>query len=249
MLNHLLPPTSAVFAFDGKSSPCIGVLPARLQNEYYDIETEIYVCPSVKANHIILSLGASKKLGYVNPDFPNVIEPKVIQAVSIKENHHNLPPLHIGQQVCVYDFTSKLWNKFGKVVEITQDRSHKVKTTSGQVYWRNRELIRPVPLDSPCKSGPVEESPPSPVSSKRRGRRWVTGSPASPRRSHLPRRPGSSCSSPTPSSRRAERGDDASADVRQAELSLDKKKTSWRSTLVENQESKRRDLEEWPELL
>ena len=82
MLNgkHLLPPKSDLVTFDGENSPCIGILPARLANQHYAVDTEIYVCSAAQGK-ILLSLDVCKNLGYIRGDFPDIILPKEIRKV------------------------------------------------------------------------------------------------------------------------------------------------------------------------
>ena len=236
---HLRPPNSTLFTFNGQSSPCVGILPVRLSNNLYKTEAEIYICPAAKGT-LLLSLDVCKKLGYVRQDFPDIIPPTVgqvknkwiIAESASKEKQRDyydarakdLPPLRVGQRVRIQDSFSKLWDKVGRVLEISRDRSYKVEVDSGSIFWRNRKFIRPVPEPSDSASEVVQHGP-SQASSKMRGEKRVRFQlpppepsppnppipPNPPRRSSRPSlRPNFYGSSPTPPSRQAQRGDDAS---------------------------------------
>ena len=220
---HLLPPTSSLFTFNGQSSPCIGILPARLSNKYYETEADIYICPAAKGS-LLLSLEASKSLGYIPQEFPNLKPPLSVSQVKQQQEKHRKshardpPPLQVGQHVHVQDSRTKLWDKVGQVLEVTKDHSYKVKVDSGGICWRIRKFIYPVPEppDSTSKSVTPDVGSPSPASSKGRGEKRVRFNPPPdpPHHSSRPtRRPAFYGSWTAPPLHQVQGGDDASAIV------------------------------------
>ncbi len=70
----LQPAKTTMFSFSGKQEKCLGILLIQLENEHYKALVEVNICPQVSDN-LILSLEVIKELGYVRPDFPQIIPP------------------------------------------------------------------------------------------------------------------------------------------------------------------------------
>ena len=58
---------------------------------------------------------------------------------------HPLKPLPIKSKVFIQDCLSNKWNKVGEIIQIGKYRDYLVKTPAGNVYWRNRKFLRPLP--------------------------------------------------------------------------------------------------------
>ncbi len=77
--NILLPPVAKQMrGFNGQSATCLGRLPVTLENEFYQTNTELHICPGV--NTMLLSLKVSKDLGYIRQEYPRIIQP-IIETV------------------------------------------------------------------------------------------------------------------------------------------------------------------------
>ncbi len=70
----LQPAKTRMFSFSGKQEKCLGILLVELANEHYKALVEVNICPHVSDN-LLLSLEVSKALGYVRPEFPQIIPP------------------------------------------------------------------------------------------------------------------------------------------------------------------------------
>ncbi len=70
----LQPAKTRMFSFSGKQEKCLGILLVELANEHYKALVEVNICPHVSDN-LLLSLEVSKALGYVRPEFPEIIPP------------------------------------------------------------------------------------------------------------------------------------------------------------------------------
>ena len=87
--------------------------------------------------------------------FVNIDQEKAVQARHLvldkdKESHDKrakeLPPLHLNQQVLLWDKITESWNRQGTVKEIIENspqRSYKV-LCNGNFFTRNRRHLRPL---------------------------------------------------------------------------------------------------------
>ena len=101
-----------------------------------------------------------------------------------------LPVLEVGTRVAVQDSQSKLWDRYGTIVDIGRHRNYFVRMNSGRVLVRNRRALRrryavvPTPLTQPGTDLRVEQAdhdmaeemaeeprPPQPLRRSRRTRR------------------------------------------------------------------------------
>ena len=69
---------------------------------------------------------------------------------------HPLPEIHVGSNVAVQNSTTKRWDIYGVVTEVSPHRRYYVKTVGGRVLVRNRRFLRRrVPTVTPtCNTGP-----------------------------------------------------------------------------------------------
>ena len=97
-----------------------------------------------------------------------------------------LPVLEVGTRVAVQDSQTKLWDRYGTIVDIGRHRNYFVRMNSGRVLVRNRRALRrryavvPTPLTQPSTDLRVEQAdhdmaekprPPQPLRRSRRTRR------------------------------------------------------------------------------
>ena len=64
------------------------------------------------------------------------------QAERFNQHARELPDLHIGQPVAIYDGITSTWKIYGTIVECQAKRRYKVKTTAGTILCRNRKFLR-----------------------------------------------------------------------------------------------------------
>ena len=95
------------------------------------------------------------KLPQLEKTFVNIDQEKAVQARHLvldkdKESHDKrakeLPPLHLNQQVLIWDKITESWNRQGTVKEIIENspqRSYKV-LCNGNFFTRNRRHLRPL---------------------------------------------------------------------------------------------------------
>ena len=87
-------------------------------------------------------------------------------------NQHTrmLPEIRIGSHVAVQNTVSKQWDIYGVVTAISPHRRYFVKTSNGQVLFRNRQYLRrrvpllpPVTTLAPPSSPPADHHPHAPL--------------------------------------------------------------------------------------
>ena len=75
-----------------------------------------------------------------------------------------LPVLEVGTRVAVQDSQTKLWDRYGTIVDIGRHRNYFVRMNSGRVLVRNRRALRrryavvPTPLTQPGTDLRVEQA-------------------------------------------------------------------------------------------
>ena len=72
---------------------------------------------------------------------------------SYNQHAHSLPDITIGSHVAIHNQDTKLWDRYGVVVDVGKHRQYFIKTTNGRVLVRNRRFLRRrVPPRSPTSS-------------------------------------------------------------------------------------------------
>ena len=111
--------------------------------------------------------GVSVIQDLLRPEHKQAIERRV-QAIkqhqAAARKADKLPELQPDQRVVIQDPISKKWSKCGIIVEKKRNRSYLVKTETGNVVWRNRKFLKPMPMpsDQPTvKSEPAQVPWPS----------------------------------------------------------------------------------------
>lgn len=103
--------------------------------------------------------------------FANAEEQSELIHNKIKEhfdkNTTTLSKLTIGMSVIIQDTKSKRWNRNGIIVAIGRFRDYFIKLASGRVLWRNRRLLRPVPLPAPNDDPPTIQTPSDTAATRR----------------------------------------------------------------------------------
>ena len=87
---------------------------------------------------------------------------------SYNQHAHSLPDITIGSHVAIHNQDTKLWDRYGVVVDVGKHRQYFIKTTNGRVLVRNRRFLRrrvptslpEVPPPATGVAGPTQEPPP-----------------------------------------------------------------------------------------
>jgi transposase InsO family protein len=78
------------------------------------------------------------------------------------QRSHELSDLNVGSHVAVQDHTTKLWDIYGIISEISPHRRYFIRTESGTVLVRNRRFLRKRTVLSIRGPGPVQPVPAAP---------------------------------------------------------------------------------------
>ena len=104
----------------------------------------------------------------LRPEHRQAIERRVQAVVDYQlsqQKSDRLVRLEPGQRVAVQDKNSKKWSKFGTIINSPRKRNYNVQMDSGNVVWRNRRFLKPIPGNTdPSQSvTPQPTSTPAPA--------------------------------------------------------------------------------------
>ena len=106
--------------------------------------------------------GVSVIQDLLRPEHKQAIERRV-QAIKQHQaavrKADKLPELQPDQRVAIQDPISKKWSKSGAIVEKKRNRSYLVKTETGNVVWRNRKFLKPLPMPMPNDRSGIKSEP------------------------------------------------------------------------------------------